>query len=169
MAISVFGCSASIDDYHDATPKLDLFRYFDGQVSAWGMLQDRSGKQTRRFEVAIKGTVKGKQLTLEEDFVFDDGEKQRRVWIITETHEGHYIGEAGDVVGQASGRVVGNALNWRYVLRVPVGDTTYDINFNDWMYLQDDKRMFNVAKMTKFGFDVGQVTLFFERHEAMKP
>ena len=169
LGMSLFGCSVSIDDYRNTSPKLDLFQYFDGEVKAWGMLQDRSGKQTRRFEVDIKGTVKGKQLTLEEDFIFDDGEKQRRVWVITEMADGHFIGEADDVVGQASGQVMGNALNWRYVLRVPVGDSTYDIHFNDWMYLQDDRRMFNQAEMTKFGFKVGQVTLFFERVSPMKP
>ncbi|WP_420848138.1 DUF3833 domain-containing protein [Photobacterium sanctipauli] len=157
------GCSASIEDYRDDTPKLDLFEFFEGYVQAWGMLQDRSGKQTRRFDVKIRGEVKGRVLTLYEDFLFDDGEEQQRTWVITKLENGQYMGTADDVVGEATGRVEGNALNWRYVLRVPVDDTTYDITFNDWMYLQDSNHMLNIAEMTKWGFTVGTVTLFFEK------
>ncbi|MDO6706974.1 DUF3833 domain-containing protein [Photobacterium sp. 1_MG-2023] len=163
VALLVTGCSTSVDDHKYHRPALNLFSYFDGEVKAWGMLQDRSGKQTRRFSVDILGTVKGNTLTLDEDFVFDDGEKQQRIWTITRHSDGHYSGTAGDVVGEATGKTAGNALNWQYTLRVPVGDTTYEIAFDDWMFLQDDVRMFNVATMSKWGFHVGTVTLFFEK------
>lgn len=159
----LYGCSASIEDYQGTKPDFELFEYFEGDIIAWGMLQDRNGKQTRRFEVQIKGRVQGNLLTLEEDFVFDDGEKQHRTWVITRNMDGHYIGNADDVVGEATGHVSGNALNWKYVLRVPVDDTTYDITFNDWMFRQDEKRVFNIAEMTKWGFSVGKVILFFEK------
>ncbi|MGR2769478.1 DUF3833 domain-containing protein [Photobacterium ganghwense] len=162
------GCSASVGDYLGTKPTFDLFRYFDGQVQAWGMVQDRSGKQIRRFEVMITGTVQGHQLTLNENFVFNDGEKQQRIWRITRHKDGSYTGTADDVVGTAKGQVAGNALNWRYVLRVPVGDSTYDIQFDDWMYLQDKQHMFNVAEMSKWGWKVGQVTLFFKKLDSDK-
>lgn len=157
------GCSTSIDDYQGTSPDFKLFEYFDGTVMAWGMLQDRSGRQTRRFEVTIQGRVQGDILTLEEDFIFDDGEKQQRTWVITRHNDGHYTGRADDVVGQATGKVVGNTLNWQYVLRVPVDDTTYDISLDDWMFRQDQSRVFNIATMTKWGFTVGTLTLFFEK------
>ncbi|WP_202604015.1 DUF3833 domain-containing protein [Photobacterium halotolerans] len=159
----ISGCSASVEDHKYHRPELDLFSYFNGNVTAWGMLQDRSGKQTRRFSVDIIGTVQDNTLTLKEDFVFDDGEKQQRIWTIQRKPDGVYTGTAGDVVGEATGKVSGNALNWQYTLRVPVGETTYDIAFDDWMFLQDDARMFNVAKMSKWGVHVGTVTLFFEK------
>ena len=159
----LFGCSATINDYQNTKPVFNLFSYFEGDIKAWGMLQDRSGKQTRRFTVDIKGLVNNGVLTLEEDFVFDDREKQRRVWVITQNPDGTYTGRADDVVGEATGIALGNTLHWQYVLRIPVDDTTYDINFNDWMHLQDEKRLFNTAKMSKWGFTVGTVTLFFEK------
>lgn len=159
----VLGCSTSVEEYRGTTPDFDLFEYFNGDVKAWGMLQDRSGKQTRRFEVAIKGRIQGNILTLEEDFIFNDGEKQQRIWEITRHMDGHYTGRADDVVGEARGKVVGNALNWQYILRVPVDDSTYDITFDDWMFRQDQDRVFNIAKMSKWGFTVGTVTLFFEK------
>ncbi|WP_428453800.1 DUF3833 domain-containing protein [Photobacterium kasasachensis] len=157
------GCSLSIDEYQGTEPDFNLFEYFDGTVMAWGMLQDRDGKQTRRFEVVIQGRVQGNTLTLDEDFIFDDGEKQQRTWVITRTSDGHYSGRAGDVIGLATGKSVGNALNWQYVLRIPVDDTTYDISIDDWMYRQDHKRVFNIATMTKWGVRVGTLTLFFEK------
>ncbi|KHT63882.1 lipoprotein [Photobacterium gaetbulicola] len=159
----LLGCSAAINDYQNTKPVFNLFNYFDGNVAAWGMLQDRSGKQTRRFTVDIKGTVVNNTLTLEEDFVFNDGEKQRRVWVITQLADGTYTGRADDVVGEATGVALGNTLHWQYVLRIPVDGTSYDITFNDWMHLQDEKHLFNTAKMTKWGFTVGTVTLFFAK------
>ena len=104
-------------------PEFALFEFFEGEVLAWGLLQDRSGQQTRRFEVQIQGEIQGQLLTLTEDFVFDDGEKQQRIWKITARADGTYIGEADDVIGEANGVVAGNALHWQYVLRVPVDDT----------------------------------------------
>ncbi|MDX1301446.1 DUF3833 domain-containing protein [Photobacterium sp.] len=156
-------CSTSISEYDQSQPKFDLFEYFEGEVLAWGMVQNYSGKQIRRFDVRIQGTVDGDALTLKEDFLFDDGEQQQRIWKITRGSNDTYIGKAGDVVGEAKGVAVGNALNWQYTLRVPIDDTSYDIRFDDWMFRQDETRMFNIAEMTKWGFTVGKVTLFFEK------
>ena len=65
------------------------------------------------------------------------------------------------MVGTAQGRVAGNALNWRYTLRLPVDGSVYEVAFDDWMYLVDDKVMLNKAAMSKFGIHLGEVTLAF--------
>ncbi|EAS66018.1 DUF3833 domain-containing protein [Photobacterium angustum] len=165
LMLLLAGCTASISDYKSSQPKFDLFGYFNGKTTAWGMLQDYKGKQTRRFTVDIVGTVKNSTLTLVEDFVFDDGETQQRIWTIEKQADGRYTGTAGDVIGEAQGVEVGNALQWQYTLAIPVDDSVYNIKFNDWMYRQDEKHMFNVATMTKFGFEVGKVTLFFQKDD----
>ena len=46
-------------------------------------------------------------------------------------------------------------------MRLPVGDTTYDVQFDDWMYLMEGKVMLNKASMSKLGFHLGDVTLSF--------
>ena len=74
---------------------------------------------------------------------------------------GNYKGMAADVIGEARGEVRGNALRWTYTLRLPVDGTTYDVQFDDWMYLMDQRVMLNKARMSKFGFDLGEVTLSF--------
>jgi hypothetical protein len=158
------GCSSSIEDYAEAKPKFNLFEYFEGNTKAWGMVQDYSGHQIRRFEVDIVGTINGdKQLTLEEDFVYDDGETQKRIWTISQKEDGTYSGKAADVVGEAIGKEVGNALNWSYTLRVKTNKGEIDLSLDDWMFRHDEKRMFNRATMKKFGLEVGQITLFFEK------
>ena len=110
----ISGCSSvKIQDYKNAEPKLDLFDYFKGKTYAQGQFQDRSGLVVRRFTVDITGEIEGNQLTLDERFVYNDGEKQQRIWRITKTAEGTYTGKADDVIGEAIGESAGNALNWR--------------------------------------------------------
>jgi hypothetical protein len=160
----VAGCSSlGPEAYRDERPQLDLFRYFEGDIDAWGQFQDRSGKVVKRFTVAIRGVVKGGTLTLEEDFAYSDGTQERRVWTIERTGPGTYRGTAGDVVGHAEGRTAGNALHWRYVLALPVDGRTWHVDFDDWMFLQDERVLLNRAVMSKFGVRLGEVTLAFRR------
>ena len=63
----------------------------------------------------------------------------------------------------SSGEVAGNALRWQYVLALPVDGTVYHVDFEDWMFLMDDKVMLNRAAMSKFGFSLGAVTLSFSK------
>ncbi|CZF82098.1 hypothetical protein GCE9029_03027 [Grimontia celer] len=165
LMTALVGCSASLEDYKATSPNFNLFEYFEGETLAWGMVQDYTGKQTRRFEVSIIGTVDGDQITLDEDFIFDDGEKQKRIWTITRLEDGSYEGTAGDVVGTAKGSESGNALNWIYDLSVEVGDSTYVLTLDDWLYRQDEKRAFNLTSMKKFGVEVGKISIFFEKQD----
>jgi hypothetical protein len=54
-----------------------------------------------------------------------------------------YVGRADDVVGEAQGEAAGNALRWRYVLALPVDGRVWNVDFDDWMFLIDDKVMLN--------------------------
>lgn len=102
-------------------------------------------------------------LTLNERFVYDDGEKQQRVWHIRKVSADRYEGTAGDIEGVAKGQAAGNAFNWHYSMNVKASGRTWLLNFDDWMYLQDANHLFNKTEMKKFGVTVGTVTLFFSR------
>lgn len=156
-------CATPISHYQNETPTLILEEYFDGELQAWGTIENFSGEITRRFTVRIIGKRDGDTLILDEYFQFDDGEKQFRQWRIEKTAAGQYVGRADDAIGTASGESAGNALHWRYTLRVPVDDTTYDLHFDDWMFLIDQQHMINKAEMRKLGITVGEVTLFFQK------
>lgn len=163
LLMQLAGCSAEIADYRRQQPTLDIFQYFQGDTQAWGMVQDRNGTQLRRFHVDINGDVVGDTLTLKERFVYDDGEKQQRVWHIRKVSADRYEGTAGDIQGVAKGQAAGNAFNWHYSMNVTSRGRTWLLNFDDWMYLQDGHHLFNKTEMKKFGFSVGTVTLFFSR------
>lgn len=163
VILFLLGCAAELDDYQSTQPKFDLFEYFQGESTAWGMVQDYSSKQTRRFEVNIKGSVAGNVLTLVEDFVFDDGETSQRIWTIERVGGGQYQGRADDIIGVATGREVGNALQWQYDFELKMEQSTVVVAFDDWLYRQDEKHVFNLTKIKKFGIDVGTITLFFQK------
>lgn len=167
LALSIASCgSVDVARYADQQPTLDLERFFSQPVKAWGMFQKRSGEVAKRFEVNIVIRREGNNLILDERFLYSDGTRQRRVWVLTPTGQGGWIGRADDVVGVASGQVAGNTLHWRYRLNLPVGDSTYEMSMDDWMYLMDEDTLINRTRMSKFGVEVGQVTLFFRRQGA---
>ena len=157
------GCaSVQVSDYAQEKPKFDLQQFFNGRVIAHGIVQDRSGKVIRRMTVDMKGTWVGDTGTLDEDFTYADGKKERRVWTIKKQGD-RYIGTAADVVGEALGSASGNALNWKYVLALPVDDKVYNVDFDDWMWQIDDKVMINRAVFSKFGFKLGEVLISFTK------
>ena len=166
VVTSLFACSSPlVTQYANENPKLDLSEYFNGTIDAYGIFTDRSGEVKKRFTVLLIAqwkVIDGKKVgTLDESFEYSDGTKQKRIWTLTETAPGKYIGRADDVVGDALGESAGNALNWAYTLALPVDGTIYHVQFNDWMYLVTPKVMLNKAKMSKFGIDLGEVTLSF--------
>jgi hypothetical protein len=163
-AAVVAGCAGPAPaDYAAETPVLDLKTYFNGELTAHGLFTDRAGKVQRRFVVTMTGTWQGNQGTLDERFTYSDGTTERRVWRLTDLGNGRYSGRADDVVGEAVGQAAGNALNWRYTLRLPVDGKVYEVQFDDWMYLMDERVMLNKAVMSKFGITLGEVTLAFHK------
>ena len=158
------GCaSPTVDDYASQKPVLDLRTYFNGVVDAWGIFTDRNGKVVKRFTVEMKCQWQNDQGILDEDFVYSDGTKEKRIWKLTDKGHGAYVGTAGDVVGLAEGQTKGNAFNWRYTLALPVDGTVLNVQMDDWMYLMNDRVMLNKARMTKLGIHLGDVTLSFTK------
>ena len=166
FSMLLLACSGpNVSQYANEKPALDLSEYFSGTIDAYGIFTDRSGVVKKRFTVLIKAhwqVMDGKKVgTLDESFDYSDGTKQKRIWTLTEISPGKYVGRADDVVGEALGDSAGNALNWAYTLALPVDGSIYHVQFNDWMYLVTPKVMLNKAKMSKFGIDLGEVTLSF--------
>ena len=80
----ITSCSTdmNINDFSDKKPKFKLEEYFNGKTEAWGMFHDRFGNLKRSFKVDIIGTLNSNTLTLDEKFLYDDGEKDTRIWTI---------------------------------------------------------------------------------------
>lgn len=155
-----------IQDYAQFSPEFILEDYFQGDVKAQGIFIDRFGNLKRQFDVDIKGSwdPEAQKLTLVEDFVYNDGATEQRIWHITKKNDHSYIGKAEGVAGEAKGDRYGNTLNWAYDFDLKVGESTYRVHFDDWMHLQaDGKTMINRAEVTKWGFKLGDVILSFEK------
>ena len=155
--------SMKITDFVNTEPQFVVEEYFQGKTWAWGIFEDRFGDLRRSFRVEIDGDWNGQRLILDEHFDYAGGEKSRRVWTITRVGENSYEGVADDVIGTATGVANGNALNWRYRLKLPVGDSIWHVSFDDWMFLQPDDKLINRATISKWGFTLGTVTLFFSK------
>ena len=164
LLVTLSGCGTQkITAYANEKPALDLRSYFNGTLDAYGVFTDRSGKVVKRFTVLMNCTWQGDNGVLDEDFSYSDGTKQKRVWRLTRLADGRYTGRADDVVGVALGESRGNAFHWAYTLSLPVDGSVYSVQFDDWMYLVNDKVMLNKAAMSKFGFGLGEVTLSFTK------
>ena len=161
---NLFNDSMKPEDFKNTEPEIKIEKYFEGQVKAWGILQDRKGRVTRQFEANMIGKFENNILTLEEDFFWKDGETQRRVWKINKIDEHNYIGTAPDVVGEAKGVSYGSAFKFEYNLMIPFKGKNIKIRFDDWIFKQDEKVAINRATLTKFGFKVGELTVFFEKN-----
>lgn len=164
LLLSIAGCSSpDIRQYAAQQPALELSDYLNGDLEAWGMFQNRSGEVVKRFHVALTGTWQGDVGTLDERFTYSDGSTERRVWTLRRQADGSWRGTAADVLGEAIGEVSGNALHWRYQLLLKVDGERYVVDFDDWMFLMDGRVMLNRARMSKWGVDLGEVTLSFHK------
>ena len=170
-ALALTGCaSPKVGDYATQTPVLDMRNYFNGTIDAYGVFTDRSGAVVKRFTVVMtcswQGPAGREEGVLDEDFTYSDGTKQRRIWRLTRqggSGPGKYVGRADDVVGVAQGEEAGNAFFWTYTLNLPVDGRIIEVQFEDWMYLMNDRVMLNKATMSKFGVKLGEVTLAFQK------
>ena len=155
-------CTApQVQDYAKEAPVLELRDYFNGTLDAYGIFTDRSGKVVKRFSVVMTCSWQGDAGVLDEVFSYSAGTTQRRIWRLARHANGRYTGQADDVVGSAEGQQSGNAFNWAYTLALPVNGKVIEVQFDDWMYLMNNRVMLNKAAMRKWGVGLGEVTLSF--------
>ena len=128
------------------------------------MVQNYSDKVIRRFCVEIDGSWQDNKGVLAEKFYFDDGEVSYRNWQLIKQADGSYQGTAEDVIGIAKGKHQGFAFQFQYTLLLTLADDSYEVTMDDWMYQLDEDRVINKTAMYKFGVNVANVTLFFDKH-----
>ena len=160
----ISGCSqVSVSDYRDFGPTFEVEQFFDGKLAAHGVVKNRGGKVIRTFNATIDASWQDGVGVLDEDFVFNDGEKQKRVWTLRRQADGSYIGTAGDVTGEGILRQSGNAVFLDYVLQVPYRGDTIDVRVDDRMYLLTPDILINESTLNKFGVRVGELLLVIRR------
>ncbi len=168
LALAACTGKPSFDDPSLSDRKLNMEEFFDGELVAYGQFQDVLGTVRRSFVVDIKGDWDGERLRLVEDFVYEDGSTEQRIWTLTKTGPDSWTGTAPGVIGQAIGQEQDNRFNWKYEIDLPVpaadgSSETLRVTFDDWMWLLSEDRLLNLAYVKRFGFDIGVVTISFEK------
>lgn len=160
------GCSTmTIQDYADKTPKLIPSQDLVGEFTAHGIFIDRFKALRRSFTVDIVGTWDDdtRTLTLDEKFVYDDGERQHRIWTLVQQDEHTYTATANDIEGEQTVKVYGNTLNMTYNYPIKTGGRTIHMTFDDWIHKQSDDVLLNRTHVTKWGLRVGELLISFNR------
>ena len=172
LAGALFGISAcarkDIGELSGNQPRLVLEEFFAGKSVAYGIFEDRFGNLRRQFRVNLNGKLDDNKLVLDEEFLYDDGERASRTWTIDRLGTGTngivmYQGRAADVAMAAQGGQIGNALNWQYDMTLEMSGMGVDVHFDDWIYQQDEDIAINRAYVSKFGIEIGSVTIVFIR------
>lgn len=148
-----------------AAGTLVLEDFFRGPLVAEGTFTNTRDGTSRGLKVKMHGSWDGKTLTLVEDFVFSDGERDRKTWRFTKTAEGVYSGTREDVLGTAEVRQQGDDVRLAYTAVVKTKDgSSYNIRFNDLLRLVDERTVLNTASLTAYWlFEVGKVELTIRR------
>jgi hypothetical protein len=157
------GCGVSVREYENEKPVLVVEEFFAGELKAFGVVAERSGKVIKRFSCDMKGSWDGHTLVLDEDFTWSDGSRQKRVWRLAKKADGTFSGTADDVIGEAFGEVSGNTLHLVYDLSAPVNGSTTILHVDDWLYLVTDSVIMNHSELTKFGVHAADVFLTIQK------
>ncbi len=165
LSFVLAGCvgKPALDDPKLSDHQFNLEEFFEGKVVASGQFQDVLGTVRRRFDVEITGTWDGQTLRLVEDFAYADGTFEQRIWTLRKTGAQTWAGTAPGVTGEATGEERGDTFNWTYTIDLPVPDGTMRVSFDDWMWQLGERRVLNRAYMKKYGADIGEVIIYFEK------
>lgn len=164
LLLSLIGLlSCAQPNYQELDPRFDVETHFGGERHAYGIVRSRGGELLRRFKVNLTGVWEDNRGVLDEDFLYDDGERSSRQWVFEKTANGTWVGTANDALTQARLVINGPELNLVYEMVLEVDGTEYEVTFEDWIYAIDDERVVNVSEVRKFGFKVAEVILVIDR------
>jgi hypothetical protein len=100
---------------------------------------------------------------LTETYRFDDGQVDRLEWRIRRLGNSRYEGSEPRLLDTAAGEQAGNAFHWQYRRNVPSRDGDYNMTFDDWFWLQPNDVLIARASLTKLGFEVGTMSVFYQK------
>lgn len=162
--------SVDINSYQANQPKFVLNEFFNGDLTAHGIVKNRSGEVVRYFNVTMTGTWDENGVgTLAEKFIFNDNSIEFRTWTFTPTENSQasissninqqYSAKANDTLAPSLIEISGNAFFMNYDLLINYQGDDIDVNIDDKMYQVNDNIVINESVMSKYGFEVGYITL----------
>lgn len=166
-ALPLAACATTPAAPPTAGPPITLVSAFTGRTTGRGHFRVWLTGDERRFTARLNGTVKGAEgartLTVVEDFLYDDGQKDRLTWVFRETGPGRWTGKREDTVGEA--RVIEEngviRLSYTADFRSPSGVNR--LGFQDILYGLPDGSIVNDAVVTRAGIAVASVRFVIRR------
>jgi hypothetical protein len=143
-----------------------LEEFFVGRTIGKGSFSIPIAGIRRNLTVRTRGRWDGRTLTLVEDFLFADGERDRKTWRFAKLSPDRYEGVREDVVGKADIRQVGQVVGLWYTADVRAADgSTTRLGFADTIGYSSSGGVYNIATVTRLGLPIGDVKLMFYRAE----
>ncbi|MCW1955027.1 DUF3833 domain-containing protein [uncultured Lentibacter sp.] len=149
--------SQKVADYAANGPAFDIRVALSGALVSEGLIYGPTGRVTSRFLAEFTGVWDGDSGTLAEEFTYDTGNSQSRKWTLTMGENGHFTATASDVIGEAKGQQMGNAVRMTYKIRLPVEAGSHVLDVTDWLYLMENGTILNRSQMRKFGIKVAEL------------
>lgn len=151
------------------TAPFDLLSWLEGRTLAEGVFEDRGGRVRRRFTVELNGTADANTLRLNERFIFDNGDRQERTWVLTRGPGRIFTGRAEDSVSEAHGRFDEGVAYLSSKLWLKVGKRKIAMHFDDAFYPAGAGLVLNRSTMSKWGIRLGQILIQFRKADQRSP
>lgn len=153
-------------DYAGMGPEFDLRGQLNGPILCEGVIYGPTGRVVSRFVADLHASWQGNVGTMTEEFRYDSGAVQSRVWTLTLGNDGGIRAVAPDVVGVGRGMQAGPTVRLGYRIRLPDSSGGHVLDTTDWMYLLDNGTIVNRSQFRKFGFKVAELVATLRRVEA---
>jgi hypothetical protein len=156
-------------DYLEKGAKFDVKSFFNGNIDAFAITQDSSGKIIDTETVKINGSWEENKGVIKQSFVYASGGKDSRTWLITLDEGGNFTAIGHDVAAPAQGKQVGNAMQMIYALLLPgkIKGEKSKVSFEDKVYLVDENSAIMISSSSA-GFGDSKKTIISLRKLASK-
>lgn len=151
------GCATTPPSPVGETLPITLADAFTGRSTGTGVFRVSLTGAERRFRADLNGRLRGNTLTVVEDFVYDDGQKDRLTWVFTRSGAGTWTGKREDTVGVATVVETGREVRLTYLADFRSPGKVTRLGFNDVIYRRPDGLIVNDGVVTREGIPVGTV------------
>ena len=152
-------CSATPPSPSAPVQPLTLEQAFLGRKTGKGLFRVWLTGDERRFTAHLNGRLSRGQsrLTVVEDFIYDDGQKDRLTWVFDRTGPDSWTGQREDTVGKATVVEQDGEIRLVYLadFKSPSGVTR--LGFQDVIYRPSPGLVVNDAVVSRAGIPRGSV------------
>ncbi|MHB1303706.1 MAG: DUF3833 family protein [Acidiphilium sp.] len=157
LAVGLAGCAPRLPPsaFQGSSPRMRPEIFFAGVTRSTGVLENRAGAPTRRFEVKSYGRMlPDGSFRLDQSVSFDHHPPKLRSWTMRRVGAHHYVATLTDASGPVKAEAYGNLFHLRYPMKSPFGG-----EMEQWLYLQPDGHtVVNEATIRVFGVVVAHLS-----------